>query len=552
MAENQLCIKLNGNEMTVEKGIKIEDLVKGLKGKKDSIIVAVLIDNEIKELTYRLEQDCNISLVDLTSEDGIRIYERGLKFLLLKAVNDLFPGLELQIRHSVSRGIFFEILNYQVTSDDAKKIENRMRELVEKDIPFVKVTVSIDEARKIFLEKGREDKYKAIENREKDYVSLYRFDNIEDYFYGYMVPSSGYLKLFAVEAHNGGIVLILPKKGNPNVLPDVPIPRKLFNIFTEYGEWSNILGVGDVGKLNDVIKNGGLKNLVLVAEALHEKKIAEIADLIKHQQPQKRVIMIAGPSSSGKTTFAQRLSIQLRVNGLKPLNISVDDYFVEKTHTPLDEEGKPDYEALEAVDLHLFNRDINTLINGGEVEIPFYNFQTGMREYKGRRLKMSEGEVLVIEGIHCLNPGLTREVKPENKFNIYISAITSMRIDRHNRIPTTDLRLIRRMVRDNRYRGTPAPKTIDMWPSVRKGEERNIFPFQENADAMFNSSLIYDLPMLKPLALPLLYEITKDMPQYAEARRLIEFLSYFVSAPNDLVPANSILREFIGGSLFSE
>ncbi|NLX63358.1 MAG: nucleoside kinase [Clostridiaceae bacterium] len=552
MTENELCIKLNGNDMTVKKGTKIEDLVKGLKGKKDSIIVAALINNEIKELTYRLEQDCDISFVDLTCEDGIRIYERGLKFLLLKAVNDLFPGLELQIRHSVSRGIYFEILDCQVTPDDAKKIEKRMRELVEKDIPFVKVTVSIDEARRLFLEKGRRDKYRAIENREKDYVSLYRFEDIEDYFYGYMVPSSGYLKLFAVEAHNGGIVLILPKKENPNVLPDVPIPRKLFNIFTEYGEWISILGVGDVGKLNYAIKSGGLKNLVLVAEALHEKKIAEIADLIKHQQPQKRVIMIAGPSSSGKTTFAQRLSIQLRVNGLKPLNISVDDYFVEKCKTPLDEEGKPDYEALEAVDLHLFNQHINTLINGGEVEIPYFNFQTGMREYRGRRLKMSEGEVLVIEGIHCLNPRLTSEVKQENKFNIYISAITSMRIDRHNRIPTTDLRLIRRMVRDNRYRGTSAPRTIEMWPSVRKGEERNIFPFQENADAMFNSSLIYELPMLKPLALPLLYEITNDMPQYAEARRLIEFLSYFVSAPNDLVPANSILREFMGGSIFSE
>lgn len=552
MAEKELHIKLNGNDMTVKKGTRIEDLVKGLKGKKDSIIVAVLINNEIRELTYCLEQDCSISFVDLTCEDGIRIYERGLKFLLIKAVKDLFPGFELQIRHSVSRGVFFEILDYQVSSDDAKKIEKRMRELAEMDLPFTKVTVSVDEARKMFLDRGREDKYRAIENREKDYVSLYRFDDIEDYFYGYMVPSSGYLKLFAVEAHNGGIVLILPKKENPNVLPDVPIPKKLFNIFTEYGEWINILGVGDVGKLNDVIKNGGLKDLVLVAEALHEKKIAEIADLIKHQQPQKRVIMIAGPSSSGKTTFAQRLSIQLRVNGLKPLNISVDDYFVEKTNTPLDEEGKPDYEALEAVDLRLFNRDINTLINGGEVEIPSFNFQKGKREYNGRKLKMSEGEVLVIEGIHGLNPGLTSEIKQENKFSIYISAITSMRIDRHNRITTTDLRLIRRMVRDNRYRGTAAPRTIEMWPSVRKGEEKNIFPFQENADVMFNSSLVYEIPMLKPLALPLLYEINKDMPQYAEARRLIEFLSYFVSAPNDLVPANSILREFIGGSLFSE
>ena len=552
MVDNELRIKLNGKDMLIKKGIRIEDLVKGLKGKKDSVIVAVLINNVIRELTYRIENDCDISFVDLACEDGIRIYERGLKFLLIKAVKDLFPGYEMQIRHSVSRGVFFEILNYQVTPEDASKIEKRMRELVEMDIPFTKVTVSIDAARKIFLKSGRVDRFRAIENREKDYVTLYRFDDIEDYFYGYMVPSSGYLKLFTVEADNGGIVLILPKKENPNKLPDVPIPRKLFNIFSEYGEWINILGVEDVGKLNDVIENGGLKDLVLIAEALHEKKIAQIADLIKHQQPQKRLIMIAGPSSSGKTTFAQRLSIQLRVNGLKPLNISVDDYFVEKTNTPLDEEGKPDYEALEAVDLYLFNRDINTLINGGEVEIPSYNFQTGTREYRGKKLKMTEGEVLVIEGIHCLNPGLTSEVKHENKLNIYISAITSMRIDRHNRIPTTDLRLIRRMVRDNRYRGTPAPKTIDMWPSVRKGEEKNIFPFQEEADAMFNSSLIYDLPMLKPLVLPLLKEITKDMPQYAEARRLIEFLSYFVSAPSDLVPANSILREFIGGSLFRE
>lgn len=552
MADNELRINLNGKEMIVKKGTRVEDLIQGLKGKKDSIIVAVLIDNEIRELTYRLENDCKINFVDLACEDGLRIYERGLKFLLIKAVKDLFPEYELQIRHSVSRGIFFEILDYHVTPEDAVRIERRMRELVEMNIPFIKVTGSIDEARKIFLKRGREDRHRVIENREKDYVTLYIFDNIEDYFYGYMVPSSGYLKLFAVEADNGGIVLILPKKENPNVLPDVPIPRKLFNIFTEYGEWINILGVGDVGKLNDVIENGGLKDLVLIAEALHEKKIAQIADLIKHQQPQKKVIMIAGPSSSGKTTFAQRLSIQLKVNGLKPLNISVDDYFVDKTKTPLDEDGKPDYEALEAVDLHLFNQDINTLINGGEVEIPSYNFQKGMREYNGKKMKMVEGEVLVIEGIHCLNPGLTSEVKQENKFNIYISAITSMRIDRYNRIPTTDLRLIRRMVRDNRYRGTPAPRTIDLWPSVRKGEEKNIFPFQEKADAMFNSSLIYDLPMLKPMALPLLNKITKDMPQYAEARRLIEFLSYFVSAPTDLVPANSILREFIGGSLFRE
>lgn len=552
MVENELCIKLNGNEMRVKKGTRIEDIIKGQKGKKDSIIVAVLVNNEIRELTYRLESDCDITFVDLTSEDGIRIYERSLKFVLIKAVHDLLPDLEVQIRHSVSRGVFFEIIDYHVTKEDALRIEKRMRELIEMDIPFTKVIVSIDDARKLFLKRGREDRYRVIENREKDYVSFYIFNDIEDYFYGYMLPSSGYLKLFALEADNGGMVLILPKKENPAVLPDVPIPRKLFNIFTEYGEWINILGVEDVGKLNDVIESGGLINLVLVAEALHEKKIAIIADQIKHQQPQKKVIMIAGPSSSGKTTFAQRLSIQLRVNGLKPHIISVDDYFVEKTNTPIDEDGKPDYEALEAVDLPLFNSHINELISGGEVEIPQYNFKTGKREYNGRKMRISEGEVLVIEGIHCLNPRLTGDVKLENKFNIYISAITSMRIDRHNRIPTTDLRLVRRMVRDNRYRGTTAPRTLEMWPSVRKGEEKNIFPFQENADVMFNSSLIYDLPMLKPLALPLLKDITKDMTKYAEARRLIEFLSYFVAAPTDQVPANSILREFIGGSLFRE
>ncbi|MGI6085908.1 MAG: nucleoside kinase [Acetivibrionales bacterium] len=550
MVENELKVNLNGNEMRVKKGTRVEDLIKGLKGKKDSIIVAVMVNNELRELTYRLENDCDITFVDLTSEDGIRIYERSLKFVLIKAVHDLFPDLEVQIRHSVSRGVFFEIIDYHVTKEDALRIEKRMCELIEMDIPFTKVIVSIDDARELFLKRGREDRHRVIENREKDYVSFYIFDDIEDYFYGYMLPGSGYLKLFALEADNGGLVLILPKKENPTVLPDVPIPRKLFNIFTEYGEWINILGVEDVGKLNSVIKKGGLKNLVLVAEALHEKKIAIIADQIKHQQPQKKLVMIAGPSSSGKTTFAQRLSIQLRVNGLTPHIISVDDYFVEKTNTPIDEDGKPDYEALEAIDLALFNSDLNRLIACEEVEIPHYNFKTGKREYVGRKMRICEGEVLIIEGIHCLNPRLTADVKQENKFNIYISAITSMRIDRHNRIPTTDLRLVRRMVRDNRSRGTTAPRTLGMWPSVRKGEEKNIFPFQEEADAMFNSSLIYDLPMLKPLAIPLLKDITKGMPEYAEARRLLEFLSYFVSAPTDLVPSNSILREFIGGSLF--
>ncbi len=551
MADQEVRININGQDLTIEKGTRIEELVKGQRGKKDSLIVAACVDNEVKELTYSIEHECTITFVDLTSEDGIRIYQKSLVFLLIKAVHDLLPGKEVEIRHSVSRGLFFEILDYQVTASDVERIEERMRELVKMNKKFMKVVVSIEDARKIFLKRGREDRYRAIEYREKDYVSLYIFDDIEDYFYGYMVPSSGYLTLFRLEADNGGLVLVVPKKGNPNQLPDVPIPRKLFNIFTEYRNWINILGVEDVGKLNDTVDSGRINELVLIAEALHEKKIASIADMIKNQQPEKKVILIAGPSSSGKTTFAQRLSIQLRVNGLVPLNISVDDYFVDKTRTPLDEEGKPDYEALETVDLELFNKDLNTLISGGEIDLPTFNFLTGTREYRGQKMQLKEGQVLVIEGIHALNPQLTSEVNAENKFKIYISAITSMRIDMHNRIPTTDLRLIRRMVRDNRYRGTPAPKTIDMWPNVRRGEERNIFPFQEEADAMFNSSLIYELLMLKPLAVPLLQEITREMPQYSEARRLIEFLSYFLPAPNDQVPPNSILREFLGGSVFN-
>jgi len=551
MSENRIFITINGQKLSVDKGTRIEELFRGKKGKKDSLIVGARVNNQIRELTYPIEEECTIEPVDLTSEDGIRIYQRSLTFLLIKAVRDLFPEKIIQIRHSVSRGIFFEIIDHKVTGQDAEKIEKRMREIVEMNKEIKKLTLPVNEAKEFFLKTGREDRYRLVKNRKKDYVTLYELEDVRDYFYGHMVPSTGYLNLFRIEAHHDGIVLMTPKKDSPNEIPDIPIPQKLFGIFTEYSDWLSILGVEDVGNLNEAVENGKIDELVLISEALHEKKIASIADMIKSQQPQKRVILIAGPSSSGKTTFAQRLSVQLRVNGLVPLNISVDDYFVNKSRTPLDEEGKPDYEALEAVDLELFNNDLITLLNGGEVELPRYNFITGEREYTGRKLRMEEGQVLVIEGIHALNPGLTSKVKEENKFKIYISAITSMRIDMHNRIPTTELRLLRRIVRDNRFRGTPAPRTIDMWPNVRRGEERNIFPFQEEADVMINTSLIYELSMIKPLALPLLEAITPDMPQYAEARRLIEFLSYIVEAPSsDIVPPNSILREFLGGSVF--
>jgi uridine kinase len=548
MSNQGIRISLNGREMVVDKGTRIEDLVRDLKGKKGSQIVAAVVNNEIRELTFPIEQECIITPVDLSSADGIRIYQRSLKFLLIKAVHDLFPDKELQVRHSVRRGVFFEIVDYKVTAEDVERLERRMRELVDQDHRYVKRVVSIDEARKIFLDQGREDRYRALEFREKDYVSIYTFDDIEDYFYGYMVPSTGYLKLFGLAAENDGIVLIVPKKGNPTRLPDVTLPKQLFDVFTEYTNWIRILGVEDVGMLNDVVKSGRIHEFILISEALHEKRIANIADMIVNQK--KRIILIAGPSSSGKTTFARRLGIQLKVNGIKPLTISVDDYFVDKTRTPLDEDGKPDYESLETVDLEFFNKSMNALLKGEEIDVPTFNFITGKREFNGRKMKLDEGCAVIIEGIHALNPRLTSDIDDADKFKIYISAITSMRIDQHNRLPTTDLRLLRRMVRDNLFRGTSAPETIDMWPAVRRGEERNIFPFQQEADAMFNSSLIYELLVMKGHALPLLSAITKDMPQYSEARRLIEFLSYFLQIPADDIPPNSILREFLGGSCF--
>jgi len=548
MSNQGIRIRLNGQEMEVARGTRIEELVRDLKGKMGSQIVAAVVNNEIRELTFPIEQESDITTVDLSSDDGIRIYQRSLKFLLIKAVHDLFPDKELQVRHSVRRGVFFEIVDYKVTPEDVERLEKRMRELVEQDHKFVKRVVPIDEARRIFLNKGREDRYRALEFREKDYVSMYTFDDIEDYFYGYMVPSTGYLKLFGLAAENDGIVLIVPKKENPTRLPDVTLPKQLFDVFTEYTNWIKILGVEDVGRLNEVVKKGRIHEFILISEALHEKKIAQIADMILRQK--KRIILIAGPSSSGKTTFARRLGIQLRVNGLRPLNISVDDYFVDKTRTPLDEDGKPDYEALETVDLEFFNKSMNALLKGEEIDVPTFNFVTGQREFNGRRMKLEDGCVVIIEGIHALNPRLTSDIDDADKFKIYVSAITSMRIDQHNRIPTTDLRLLRRIVRDNLFRGTTAPETIDMWPAVRRGEERNIFPFQQEADVMFNSSLIYELLVLKGYALPLLNAITRDMPQYSEARRLIEFLSYFLQIPADDIPPNSILREFLGGSCF--
>jgi len=543
-------VNVEGVPFEIAYGETLETLAAGRRGASGALIVAAFLNNEIRELTFEVKEPCNIRFVDLSSEDGIRIYQRSLKFLLIKGLHDCYPDRDVAIRHSVSKGIFFDVVGPALGQEQIRHLERHMRELVARNVPFEKVIVSLDEARRIFLSSGREDRNRAVRNREKDYVSLYLFDDVEDYFYGYMVPGSGYLKLFELEAAEGGIVLVTPKKEQPDRLPEGRIPGKLFNIFAEYTNWIHILGVDDVGHLNERVKNGQMNDFIRIAEALHEKKIASIADQVKQDAGRVRIILIAGPSSSGKTTFAQRLSVQLRVNGIMPVNISVDDYFVNQDVTPRDELGNPDFEALECVDLPLFNRDLQALIGGMEIRVPFFNFTTGIREYTGRKLRLDPGHIIVVEGIHGLNPRLTEAIPDTSKFLIYVSAITSMQIDRHNRIPTTDLRLIRRLVRDHRTRGAGAPKTLGMWASVRRGEERNIFPYQEQADVMFNSSLIYELGVMKHYALPLLQVLEPDLPAYSEARRLIEFLSYFENIGTEEIPRTSILREFIGGSSF--
>lgn len=545
-----ILVNVEGVPLEIASGTTLENLVAGRRGMSGALIVAAFLNNEIRELTFEVKEPCNIRFVSLASDDGIRIYQRSLKFLLMKALHDCYPDRDVAIRHSVSKGIFFDVVGPALGQEQVRHLERHMHELVARDVPFQKVIVSLEEARRIFRESGREDRYGAIRNREKDYVTLYLFEDVEDYFYGYMVPGSGYLKLFELESAEGGIILVIPKKEHPDRLPEGKIPRKLFNIFAEYTNWIHILGVDDVGHLNERVKNGQMDDFIRIAEALHEKKIASIADQVKQDVERIRIILIAGPSSSGKTIFAQRLSVQLRVNGIMPVNISVDDYFVNQDVTPRDEAGNPDFEALECVDLPLFNQDLQTLIRGDEIMLPSFNFVKGKREYPGRKLRLEPGQVMVVEGIHALNPRLTDAIPDTSKFRIYVSAITSMQIDRHNRIPTTDLRLIRRLVRDHRTRGAGAPKTLGMWASVRRGEEQNIFPFQEQADIMFNSSLIYELGVLKQYALPLLQELEPDRSEYSEARRLIEFLSYFENIGVEEIPRTSILREFIGGSSF--
>lgn len=555
MRENDLnLIKVtfpDRSEVNVPEGISLMELSKDFEKKFVSAIVAAKVNHDIKELSFHLSESCEVDLIDLTNEDGMRIYRRSLYFILIKAVNDVFPDRKVVISHSISNGVYCEIKgDKELTENDVKMIESRMLELVKQRIPFIKRIMSAEEAKEIFTKSGRSDRYHAIEHRRKPYVTIYSCGGFEDYFYGYMAPDTGYVKIFALKYYAPGLIIRFPEKSNPDVLPKFKELKRLFNIFQEYKRWGHILGVDNVGDLNDMVKAGQVNDIIRISEALHEKKIAQIADMVTGSPHKKRIVLISGPSSSGKTTFAHRLEIQLRVNGLKPVTISLDDYFVNREDNPIDENGDYDYEALEAIDIKLFNQHLADLIAGREIEVPIFNFPEGHREGTGRKLRISDDQILIIEGIHGLNERLTSSIPRESKFKIYISALTSMNIDNHNRIPSTETRIIRRIVRDFQFRGCSAINTIKRWPSVRRGEEKNIFPFQEEADVMFNSSLVYELSALKVLAEPLLAEVDSSCPEYSEARRLIGFLSYFLVIESREIPLNSIIREFVGGSCF--
>ena len=522
----------------------------------DPLAVAAVMNNKLCELTAPLTRDADVRPITVAETDGTRIYRRSLVFLLVTAVKYEFPEAEIFVEHAAATaGAFYCTVGGRapLTQPELQKVEARMRALVAEDRPFTKSTVPIQEAIEIFRERGEDDKVRLLAHRQKETLVLYRMNGHADYLQGYMVPSTGYLAQFALHAFPPGFLLQFPHQDKPTTLtPHAPYPR-LFTVFEEYSQWLNRLHIRGAGALNDAIASGRLTEISLVAEALHEGRLARIAADIAAQRDRVRIVLIAGPSASGKTTFAKRLAIQLLANGLHPYPLALDDYFVDRQLTPLDEHGQYDYETIKALDVALFNANLEALIAGQEVALPHYNFLTGMRE-AGPTIRLDPNQILIVEGIHGLNPALLPQLPPGCVYRVYVSALTQLNLDRHNRVSTTDTRLIRRLVRDAATRGYTAAQTLARWESVRRGEKLYIFPYQENSDAIFNSALVHELAVLRPLAEPLLLQVRYDTPQYVEANRLLSFLWWFRPAVGALVPDNSILQEFINptGGIFAK
>lgn len=545
-------VRIGSEIKTYPQGTAYAEIAKEYQKNYENDILLVSVNGRLRELHKTLQKDCQLNFITAEDTAGYLAYQRSAVFLMMKAFQDV-AGREkvknITVCFSVENGLYVEAEGEVTLSQELlDRVKAEMKRLSELDLPLQKRSENTDEAMDHFQEQGMYDKARLFNYRRASRVNVYRLGDYDDYFYGYMVMSTRYLKYFDLQMYEEGFILRLPNKKQPKVIQPFHPQKKLFDVQQEAEKLGHKLGVFDVGTLNDTIAQGRMNDLILMQEALQEKKIGDIAEQI-HESGRK-LVMIAGPSSSGKTTFSHRLSIQLGALGLKPHPIAVDNYFVNRVDSPRDENGNYDYEALNCIDVKQFNEDMEALLAGKRVELPVYNFVKGEREYKGDFLQLGKEDILVIEGIHCLNDDLSYSLPRDKKFKIYISALTQLNIDDHNRVPTTDGRLIRRMVRDARTRGASAQDTIRMWDSVRRGEERNIFPYQEEADAMFNSALLYELSVLKQYAEPILYSVPRDSAEYTEAKRLLKFLDYFLGVSSEQVPHNSIVREFIGGSCF--
>jgi len=540
-------------EIEIVKGTTIEELYQGIKQELPYIVLSAKVNNRQEDLTYPMEEPCSVELLDMRTQGANLIYQYSLTLLYIKAVRDLFGDVRVEIQNSLNKGLYTEIKTKSpLTEEQVEAVEARMREIVKADVPFVKELLPREEALEVLAQEGLEEKWRLVKYAEQiQTVKFYTLEDCRDSFFSYIVPSAGYLQHFELKKYRRGVLLRFPHPNAPDVIPEYEDEVKLYQAFSEQTRWDQLPGVNYVADLNEKIDNGQYKELIQLSEALHEKKISDIADQIK--QEHKRIILIAGPSSSGKTTFARRLCIQLKVNGLEPLYLGTDDYFVEREETPLDEYGDKDYENLGALDIELFNHDMNALLAGEAVDLPEFDFLTGHKVFGKRITSVKPGQPIVIEGIHGLNEALTAQIPKEEKFKIYISPLTQLNIDGHNRIPTTEERMLRRMVRDNLYRGRNAQSTIDDWPKVRAGEDKNIFPYNGEADVLFNSYHVYEIAVLKKYAEPLLQQVTPEEPAYMTAQRLLRFLRFFKTIEDDhIIVNNSILREFIGGSIFVE
>lgn len=542
--------KNNKKVLKVNVGSTLSEVFSASELKMDHGPVCARVNNKVQGMHYRLYNDKDVEFLDMRSGSGSRTYTRTLFFICCKAINDLYGNVEVRIDIPVSKGYYVHVkLERDITADDVARIRCRMQEIIDAGTPIRRRMVTAEEAIRLFSEKGDMSKVKLLKGQGKLYTVSYQIDDFIDYFYGALLTSTSEVYLFDLVAYSGGMLLRVPSRENPGELCPMPRQQKMFDVFKEHHEWQNIIGLRTVGDLNDAVDKGFATDIINVNEALQEKKIARIADQIAARHDVK-LVLLAGPSSSGKTTTCKRLSIQLLTCGLKPLQISLDDYFIDRDKTPLDANGEYDYESIHALNIDLINEQFNALFKGEEIELPRYNFQTGKSEKSGKRLKLAPNDIVVVEGIHALNPELTAQIPEQQKFRVYVSALTTILLDEHNYIPTTDNRLLRRIIRDYKYRGVSAQESIHRWPSVRAGEERWIFPYQENADAMFNSAMLYELAVIKQQAEPLLEQVPENCEEYAEAHRLLKFLRYFHAISYRQLAPTSLLREFLGGSSF--